>query len=456
MSDLDALIRNIKDRAIDDGVPVSRHSDAVKSGPQVTHSHPARITPEVLFLLPVPDVIEHYYQLILRRSADAQGMSLYQPLIQAGMPALILLFDLSRSAEGRSRDVPIDGLGLARALYYLAKLAKKIRCQRPVWSLLQGLMGYYQRKVQSVLPSALALDQQADEKLGALAYTIQQLYQRHNELEKELRLTHQSLEKSQRDVDRAYAILQSKQHQQLLQVDAGSMEKPAATPVALQAALDAYYLAFEDTHRGSSAEIQAGLNDYEAIIQQLPAGSEPALDLGCGRGEWLLWLQERGIAATGVDGNPVMVEHCQQRGLAVIHADLLSHLQSLPSHSQRLVTSFHVIEHLPFDVLFVMLREIHRVLVPGGWMILETPNPENVLVGSHTFYHDFSHRSPITPSSIEFLGQYQGFVNTQILRRNPYPKSARVVGSDALTERVNGHLCGPQDFALIAQTPVAS
>lgn len=456
MSEIDALIKTIKERAVRQDKSVNYDVSFDRHLTREAFTYPARISPTVLFAVPVEEVIQHYYHLVLRRPADAQGVALYQPLLEAGMPALMVLFDLSRSPEGRSRDIPIEGLGLARILYYGTKLAKKLGCHRPMWALLHRLVHHYQHSVQRGLSVAKGNHQTSQAEMEELAYTVHQLLRRQHELDEGLREARQELAKSRQELQSAYANIQVKQHQQILQVDASSVTSPAVFTMDLQAAIDTYYLAFEDAHRGPSDVIQAGLNDYEVIVQQLPAVDAPALDLGCGRGEWLRWLQERGIRAHGVDGNPVMVAHCIERGLSVTHADLLSYLQSLPAQSQRLVTSFHVIEHLPFDVLFVMLREIHRVLVPGAWMILETPNPENVLVGSHTFYHDFSHKAPITPTSIEFLAQYQGFVSTRILRRNPYPESARVIGSDPLTERLNGHLCGPQDFALIAQTPLVS
>ncbi|MEO7651593.1 MAG: methyltransferase domain-containing protein, partial [Bryobacteraceae bacterium] len=63
-------------------------------------------------------------------------------------------------------------------------------------------------------------------------------------------------------------------------------------------------------------------------------------------------------------------------------ADLLEHLTALPDASQDIVTAFHVVEHLPFPVLIRFLDEVNRVLSPGGMAIFETPNPDNVLVGS--------------------------------------------------------------------------
>ncbi|QTR46384.1 methyltransferase domain-containing protein [Thiothrix litoralis] len=233
-------------------------------------------------------------------------------------------------------------------------------------------------------------------------------------------------------------------------------EMPVVTPGEatryLDEYLDAYYIAFEDANRGTLDEIRQKLSIYLPYITRFKekSGELPLLDIGCGRGEWLGLLQDAGISAYGVDMNGVMVTVGQERGLDVRHEDGLAHLQKLPDHSLSVITSFHVIEHLPFAVLFSVLIEIKRVLIPGGLLILETPNPENVLVGSHTFYHDFTHRNPVTPSALTFLLTYHNFQNIEVLRLHPYPEEAKVPGHDPLTERVNGHLCGPQDFAMIA------
>jgi len=221
--------------------------------------------------------------------------------------------------------------------------------------------------------------------------------------------------------------------------------------------MDAYYLAFEDANRGTLAEIRQKLAIYIPYVIEFKQQSStlPVLDLGCGRGEWLALLRDNAIAAYGVDMNGVMVTLGQESGLDVRHADGLTHLQQLPDASLSAITSFHVIEHLPFATLFNMLMEINRVLIPGGLLIFETPNPENVLVGSHTFYHDFTHRNPITPTALTFLLTYHNFQAIQTLRLHPYPEAAKVPGDDPLTARVNGHLCGPQDFALIARKSAA-
>lgn len=233
------------------------------------------------------------------------------------------------------------------------------------------------------------------------------------------------------------------------QPDAMAQATPQAGEGLAQSLFDAYYLAFEDACRGSEAEIRAHLERYQPQWETARPAGRLALDLGCGRGEWLELLTEHGFDAHGIDTNVAMVEHCREYGLNVRQLDAISALRELEDNSQALVSAFHLAEHLPFDVLYTLVDEAQRVLAPGGLLILETPNPENVLVGSHTFYHDPTHLNPLTPTALEFLLGYHGFADVAIRRFNPYPEEAKVPGDDPLTQRVNGHLCGPQDFAAV-------
>jgi O-antigen chain-terminating methyltransferase len=144
-----------------------------------------------------------------------------------------------------------------------------------------------------------------------------------------------------------------------------------------------------------------------------------------------------------------MLEHCLSQGLNVVAADAVEWLKAQPEGSLSAVTAFHVLEHLPFAALLELVQAAHRALRAGGIAIFETPNPENVLVGSHTFYHDPTHRHPLTPTLLEFVLNYVGFSRVVIERLNPYPPQAKVPGDGTLVERVNGHFYGPQDFAAI-------
>src|SRR6185312_2159942 len=169
--------------------------------------------------------------------------------------------------------------------------------------------------------------------------------------------------------------------------------------------LAAHYVSFEDTFRGTRDDIKARAGHYLTAFHD--AGIEPGdglvLDLGCGRGEWLEVLSEHGYASRGVDLNGVMVREAQTLGLDAIEQDVIAHLRSLGSESVSAITSMHLVEHLPYEVLIRMVDEALRVLRPGGLLILETPNPENLTVGSYWFYMDPTHRNPIPPPLLQWI-----------------------------------------------------
>ena len=183
--------------------------------------------------------------------------------------------------------------------------------------------------------------------------------------------------------------------------------------------LDAMYVSFEDDFRGTRADIKQRLSAY---LPSLPPGVgssfAPAVDLGCGRGEWLELLKEHDLAATGIDLNRIMAECCRDRGLTVVEADALTYLREQPDNSLGLITGFHIIEHLPLRTLVALFDEALRVLKPGGLVIFETPNPENLVVGACNFYMDPTHRNPMPPMMTQFLVEARGFVRVEIRRMN--------------------------------------
>jgi SAM-dependent methyltransferase len=181
---------------------------------------------------------------------------------------------------------------------------------------------------------------------------------------------------------------------------------------------DSFYRAFEDRHRGSRELIKSRLRAYTPFIQPLAALYSPAaaLDLGCGRGEWLELLGETGFDAHGVDLDAGMLAACRERGLRVELADALATLRALPADSTALVSAFHVVEHLDFGDVQTLVREALRVLRPGGLLILETPNPENLVVGSSSFYLDPSHIRPIPPELLSFVAEHIGFHRNKVVR----------------------------------------
>jgi O-antigen chain-terminating methyltransferase len=159
-------------------------------------------------------------------------------------------------------------------------------------------------------------------------------------------------------------------------------------------------------------------------------------------------LQEEGLQAQGVDVNCILVEQCRERGFEAIEGDGIIYLRGLPSASVGAVTGFHIVEHLSLDLLIQLFDETWRVLKPGGMVIFETPNPQNVLVGSSNFYMDPTHRHPIPSPALKFLVEARGFCRVEVVNLHPFPESFRVPGA-ALAERFNEYFYGPQDYAVV-------
>ena len=94
----------------------------------------------------------------------------------------------------------------------------------------------------------------------------------------------------------------------------------------------------------------------------------------------------------------------------------LLYLSALPDESQAVVSAFHVVEHITFDQLGTLVAEALRVLKPGGLLIMETPNPENIVVATRNFYLDPTHQRPIPSMLLAFVAEYAGFSRVKTLR----------------------------------------
>lgn len=172
-----------------------------------------------------------------------------------------------------------------------------------------------------------------------------------------------------------------------------------------------FYHDFAESHRGSRDLIKERLSVYLPFVQPFKQTDKPpsAVDLGCGRGEWIELLQEHGFAAEGVEIDEGMLAECAELELPVIREDALEYLSRIPAETFCLVSCFHIAEHLSFHDLLRLIEDALRVLVPGGLLLIETPNPENLIVGTSAFYLDPTHIRPIPAALLSFLAKYQGF-----------------------------------------------
>jgi len=211
---------------------------------------------------------------------------------------------------------------------------------------------------------------------------------------------------------------------------------------------DAMYATFEDKFRGTRQDIKNRQRVYLSYIQEASDKTSvaPIIDVGCGRGEWLELLKEGGFDAKGIDLNKIMIGTCQELNLSVVEADAIDYLRSLPANSLCAVTGFHIIEHLPFKTLIMLFDESFRVLKPGGIVIFETPNPENLLVGACTFYTDPSHIKPLVPMTMQFIAEDRGFSKVEIIRLHKYSDYNNV---PELNKFINENFYNEMDYSVI-------
>ena len=378
------------------------------------------------------------YRALLKREPDTEGLSAFLEKLRSGrFNKIDVLARLRFSPEGRRNQVTIDGLRLPATIRRLYSV--------PV-------IGYVVELVVGVarLPSLIRSQRQIEAHLIAQQRLLADHFnQATAELRESFSLSVSRLEQEQKAIARA-------QHQQVAALflaqnatGNGNVHKSDARPQ--RPALDELYASFENQFRGTAEHVKECLKIYLPLLKDAGITSD-ILDLGCGRGEWLELLRDEGSQARGVESNRAMIDNGRGQNLEVVQADALAYLRGLPEHSLRAVTAFHFVEHIGLGELIDLLDEINRVLKPGGLVIVETPNPKNLVVGACNFYADPTHHKPLFPETLEFILNHRGFVRTQLQYLHPVEGSPFLDGSEA-AQALNSWLFSARDFAIVAWKP---
>ena len=253
----------------------------------------------------------------------------------------------------------------------------------------------------------------------------------------------------------------------LLTVAEGAEERgePLSPEELANAWRERQYLELEERFRGGEEDIAGRVAIYLPYLERGGA----VLDLGCGRGELLALLGERGVEARGVDSSDEMVRRCREQGLEAETADLMDALERAGESSLGGVISLHVIEHLPAAMLPRLAALAWRALRPGGVLILETPNPMSLVVGARNFWLDPTHQRPVHPKLLSFLMEQAGFDPIEVLELRPFADDKRLpelavaeldeelrplaMQINRLRDRIDDELFGCQDYGLVATKP---
>ena len=113
---------------------------------------------------------------------------------------------------------------------------------------------------------------------------------------------------------------------------------------------------------------------YRAVRRALALAAVPPgarfLDVGCGTGRWVRRYGELGFSAVGVDATFGMLRIARAHNTKALLATGLA--QSLPFSDAAFdcLSDITVVQHIPYDLQSRALKEMVRVIKPGGRLIL--------------------------------------------------------------------------------------
>lgn len=388
------------------------------------------------------------YRAILKREPDTEGLSAFLEKLRSGrFNKIDVLARLRFSPEGKRNHIRVDGLAWPATIRRLYRV--------PV-------IGYVIELAVGVvrLPSLIRNHRQIESHLIAQQKLLSDHFnQTTAELRESFALSQSRFALSLSRLEQQQKATARAQHQQVAALfreqQRASRDRSASGPETegVPAAserrliLDELYASFARQLRGSPEDVKQALKIYLPLLKESGITSD-ILDLGCGRGEWLELLREEGLGARGVESNHAMIECRVYQALDIAEDDAVAYLRKLPANSLRAVTAFHFVEHIGLEKLVDLLDEINRTLKPGGLLIIETPNPKNLVVGACNFYSDPTHHKPLFPETLEFILNYRGFVRTQLQYLHPVEGSPFQDASEA-SQALNSWLFSSRDFAII-------
>lgn len=151
--------------------------------------------------------------------------------------------------------------------------------------------------------------------------------------------------------------------------------------------------------------------------------SAPVLDVGCGAGILLRWLESLGYPnAEGVDTAPSQVEACRQRGLRAHHVESSGPWLAERKKHYSCIFFRDILEHMPFYEAVELLRLAGESLREGGRVIARIPNAVG-LAGLYLRYQSGDHFNSFTEYSLASALRQAGLGEINLMPKKTYYRS---------------------------------
>ncbi|MCM8789447.1 MAG: class I SAM-dependent methyltransferase [Candidatus Omnitrophica bacterium] len=164
------------------------------------------------------------------------------------------------------------------------------------------------------------------------------------------------------------------------------------------------------------------------------SGQGRLLDVGCGNGHFLAFMQRVGWKVYGVEIDPEAAAIAKETHNVCVYVGTLQGA-GFSDEFFDAITMSHVIEHLPdgFDVL----KECHRILMPGGYLCIATPNlgswGQSIFKKYWLALDPPRHLYLWTPKALSRIVEKAGF---KIIRCNTFAKNARLIFTQSRIIRI--------------------
>jgi len=189
---------------------------------------------------------------------------------------------------------------------------------------------------------------------------------------------------------------------------------------------DVWGMAYRDAHAGRLGTVIIRRDDDRAEdVAQMVTGyfGPPAehqiellaglggrvLDIGCGVGRHLLWLQEHGVEGVGIDNSPGAVAVARQRGCRQVHLGTVASVD-FPDDSFDAAIMLGNNAGLggTIESTRTLFRRLAHWVRPRGRLIAESRDPLQTDEPAHLAYHETNRRAGRPPGQVRMRLEYGG------------------------------------------------